>query len=75
MSNNPSPTLADRIQKALTRLRCNNCVLQRIHDGQVPLFCPKIDRNDHGKIQAATCLLPGFLSVLLVAQPQQKDKS
>ncbi len=67
--------IADRIQRTLTRLGFKDCVLQGIHDGQVTLLCPEIDRNDHGMIQVAIRLLPGIQSVVLVAQPQQKDKS
>ena len=75
MSNNPVPPIADRIHRTLTRLGFNDCTLQGVHDGQITLFCPEIDRNDHGLIRVALRLLPGIQSVVFLAHPQQEEKS
>ncbi|WP_404308716.1 hypothetical protein [Neorhodopirellula lusitana] len=75
MSPTSDPTPTDRVQRTLKRLGFNACVLQKIHDGRVTLFCPEADRNDHSMIQVAIRFIPGIESVMFAKNSETKDQS
>ncbi len=75
MSNDPNATMVDRVQRTLNRLGFDDCVLRDSFEGQITLFCPDTDRNDHSMIQAAIRLLPGIKSVVFAIQSEKEDKS
>ena len=75
MSNDPNAAMVDRVQRTLKRLGFDDCVLRNIFEGQITLFCPGADRNDHSMIQVAIRLLPGIKSVVLATHSEKEAKS
>lgn len=75
MSNEPNASVVDRVHRTLKRLGFDDCVLRELVDGQITLFCPGADRNDHGMIHIAIRLIPGIKSVVFATETDKESKS
>ncbi len=75
MPNEPNATMVDRVQRTLKRLGFDDCVVPNVSEGQITLFCPNADRNDHSMIQVAVRLIPGINSVVIATHSEKEDES